>query len=432
MSSIIVYFFMVSVIFLFTYILGGVASMMLLYILLFAPLVSLLLTLFARKQLVIAVSISSSDVEKNGIITATVTLENKTFIPIAFIDTTFIEASNFQISDSPIKRCSLGAYKKMIFSASYTARQRGITKLGVEDVVIRDCLGIFNLSMLKNIDKSSLFRDVTILPEIHKISERCSILTNSINSENTVGMDECAISLTSFTGEPGYECRDYNPGDSLCKIHWKLSAKRDKLMVRKDQGAGIKQKVFVLDPCLGTITVRNRSDRTNFLSIITTKESFTPSKKETLQVEEKILETMLSLANTVIKTQIEIKLFLFLKDTWTEVQLKDLRDISKLQFLFASYEFSSPQSSTIQERIPIENMFENWNRAAALGNGEVILFTGKVDKALCSCINRLEVYGMRVDTVSVKSSAGYYDDEELNLINLLKIETNDTLYETFS
>lgn len=432
MSSIIVYLFMVSVIFLFTYILGGIASMMLLYILLFAPLVSLLLTLFARKQLLVTVSISSSEVEKNGIITATVALENRTFIPIAFIDTTFIEASNFQLSDSPIIRCSLGAYKKMLFTANNTARQRGITKLGVEDVLIRDYLGIFSFSMLKYINKNSLYRDVTILPEIHKTSERCRILTNSINSENTVGMDECAVSLTSSSGEPGYECRDYYPGDSLCKIHWKLSAKRDKLMVRKVQGAGIKQKVFVLDPCLETVNVRKTSNKPNFIPILTNKESFTPSKKETLMVEEKVLETLLSLANTVIKTQTDIKLFLFLNNSWTEIQLKDLRDISKLQFLFASYEFSSLQNITTKERIPIDNMFENWNRAASLGNGEVILFTGTVDNALCSYVNRLESYGMKVDTVFVKSSEGYYTDQELNLTNLLKIETNDTLYETFT
>jgi hypothetical protein len=293
-------------------------------------------------------------------------------------------------------------------------------------------LGIFKFSLLKYIDKSNLLREVTILPEIFKISESCSILANSGNSENTVGMEECAVSLVSSTGEPGYECREYTPGDSLCKIHWKLSAKRDKLMVRKNQGAGIKQKVFVLDPCLEMITVRNNAEKSNFLSILTNRESFTRSKEETLLVEEKILETILSVATTVIKTQTDVKLFIVLKDNWTEIQLKDLKDISKLQYLFASYEFSSLPKKNFEERIPIDSMFENWNRAAALSAGEVILFTGEIDDTICFSVNRLESYGMRVVTVFIKSSLGYYRQQEFNLSNLLSIDTDEAFYEGFS
>ena len=432
MTSIFIYFFMVLLIFLFTYILGGVASMMLLYILLFAPLISLLLTLFARKQLIIKVSISSSEVEKNGIITTVVTMENKSFLPIVFIDTLFIEAANFKLSDAPIIRCSLGIYKKMILSVEYKAQQRGVVKLGVKDIVIRDYLGLFRFSMLKHVDKRSLYKEVTILPEIFKISERCSVLKNYNSTENSIGMEECAVSLVSSIGEPGYEFREYSPGDSLCRIHWKLSAKRDKLMVRKDQGSGIKQKLFVLDPCLETIIVKSNSDKTNILSMLTGRESFTTSKDETSMVEEKVLDALLSLANTVVKTQAEIRLFLFLEDNWTEIQLKDTRDISKLQFLLASYEFVSKKSTNLKERVPVKDMLENWNRAAFIGAGEVILFTGEIDKDLCSYINILKSYDMKVAAVSIKSSIGHYKAEDLNLDNLLSIKTNENFCDVFS
>jgi uncharacterized protein (DUF58 family) len=42
----------------------------------------------------------------------------------------------------------------------------------------------------------------------------------------------------------GYEFREYQAGDSLHKIHWKLSAKKDILMVRKDEA-----EVFEKEPC---------------------------------------------------------------------------------------------------------------------------------------------------------------------------------------
>ena len=46
---------------------------------------------------------------------------------------------------------------------------------------------------------------------------------------------------------PDYEVREYIPGDELKTIHWKLSAKQDKLMVR-ERLAGGKESVNVLVP----------------------------------------------------------------------------------------------------------------------------------------------------------------------------------------
>ena len=46
---------------------------------------------------------------------------------------------------------------------------------------------------------------------------------------------------------PDYEVREYVAGDELKSIHWKLSAKQDKLMVRERLAAG-KEKINVLLP----------------------------------------------------------------------------------------------------------------------------------------------------------------------------------------
>ena len=46
---------------------------------------------------------------------------------------------------------------------------------------------------------------------------------------------------------PGYEHRDYIPGDSLKRINWKLSSKRRHLMVRQDEPIALARLSVVLD-----------------------------------------------------------------------------------------------------------------------------------------------------------------------------------------
>ena len=52
---------------------------------------------------------------------------------------------------------------------------------------------------------------------------------------------------------PDYEMREYVPGDELKSIHWKLTAKQDKLMVRERMATG-RDKINVLLPLSGDRT----------------------------------------------------------------------------------------------------------------------------------------------------------------------------------
>ena len=46
---------------------------------------------------------------------------------------------------------------------------------------------------------------------------------------------------------PGYEHREYIPGDSLKRINWKLSSKRRHLMVRQDEPIALARLAVVMD-----------------------------------------------------------------------------------------------------------------------------------------------------------------------------------------
>jgi hypothetical protein len=67
------------------------------------------------------------------------------------------------------------------------------------------------------------------------------VLTSDDDEENDTAM------LFSANTSPGYEHREYEQGDPLKRINWKLSSKKQKLMVRLDEAAASVQPVLVLD-----------------------------------------------------------------------------------------------------------------------------------------------------------------------------------------
>ena len=59
--------------------------------------------------------------------------------------------------------------------------------------------------------------------------------------------EENELNRTGINFDPDYEIREYIPGDDLKSIHWKLSAKKDELMVRERLSAG-HDKINILLP----------------------------------------------------------------------------------------------------------------------------------------------------------------------------------------
>ena len=53
--------------------------------------------------------------------------------------------------------------------------------------------------------------------------------------------------MFSANTSPGYEHREYVHGDPLKRVNWKLSSKKDKLMVRLDEAVASVQPMIVLD-----------------------------------------------------------------------------------------------------------------------------------------------------------------------------------------
>jgi uncharacterized protein (DUF58 family) len=115
----------------------------------------------------------------------------------------------------------------------------GIYRFSISTITIRDLLGF--ISLKKDVDVST---EVNVFPEK-------SLAVNVDMSDMNRGMTE-----SEETVKKGHDfsdvsdVREYIPGDKLMSIHWKLSAKRDILMV-KDRVAMSDEQMVILAELAG-------------------------------------------------------------------------------------------------------------------------------------------------------------------------------------
>jgi hypothetical protein len=136
-------------------------------------------------------------------------IENKSIFPIVKgevllqINNTFINSVKHKAFTF-----SMGAKSTYTISGKYLPRYCGNILYTVKEFHIMDYVGIFriNINNIKN-------HEVTIIPHLQRI--QVDIKSNEVRTE-----------------EWG-EIRQYNYGDDIRNIHWKISAKFDETMIRK-------------------------------------------------------------------------------------------------------------------------------------------------------------------------------------------------------
>ncbi len=116
------------------------------------------------------------------------------------------------------------------------SRFAGRVEVCVEKFVVYD---FFHIFLLSGCDRKNA--DVTVWPGFAEVEE--AELYNCV--EGFPKENESRRRGTDYN--PDYEIREYIPGDELKTIHWKLSAKQGKLMVRERLATG-RERINVLLP----------------------------------------------------------------------------------------------------------------------------------------------------------------------------------------
>ena len=212
-------FFIVSIILLFSY-KSKLTSVLFLFAL-FMPLISLLLGFIASRLIKAKMEYRVLYAEKMETFTVSLKLTNRFITPITpagiigyfpLRSTNLFEYQNILMSISPFSTINI--------NFNTPIKLRGVYDCGIEKIETYDFLKLFRFTR-----KIENYEKIVILPRKHIINPVRDI---SSSDSETECVNNFSFEKNSFTN-----IREYIPGDPVKHIHWKMSAKQDKLMVKQ-------------------------------------------------------------------------------------------------------------------------------------------------------------------------------------------------------
>ena len=198
------------------------------------PLVSLGLMLFSRRGLAITLDVPQSAEKKNAVFTYY--FENQSVFPVARV-AFWVQLENQMTGSKMLKKvnATVGGKKTVDARLSIEGSKVGTVIISTKKIRVYDAFGLFALRKRELPDQATVvypdLREAAVYME--KPIETTGDGTRY--SPNRPGLDVSEI----------FALREYVPGDEVRKIHWKLSSKIEKTMIR-DFSLPLNYSVFLL------------------------------------------------------------------------------------------------------------------------------------------------------------------------------------------
>ncbi len=234
----------VGIVWVFTFRIEGEMGVVLFAFMIIAPLISLIIAFFGRKRLAIRID-SDGYVKKDNELEVTVTIEKMGKFPFSIIEIVPDASPVFDIERKSYKLSMLFA-DKCEFKYKVKAKVGGNGEVYIGNVYSCGFLGYIRFKVKQGLPEPV---SVGVIPEIPDIKPTSRLLRQLADVVMTTDNDEENESSMVFSANtaPGYEHREYVQGDPLKRVNWKLSSKKDKLMVRLDEAVSSVQPMIILD-----------------------------------------------------------------------------------------------------------------------------------------------------------------------------------------
>lgn len=230
--------------YIFTFYIDGEMGIILLAFLVFAPIISLIFTLYGRNKITVSFDCDGY-VKKGNQLPVTVTVEKNGGLPCAFIE---IKPAVSEVFSKKLKiyRFSMLNERKKSFTFNIDAVTGGNGEISVESVYSCGFLGFMKLKAKQKLPPPKSVGVIPEIPDIKASSQLFRSIADIVMTSDDEEDNDTAMMFSANT-TPGYEHREYVMGDPLKRINWKLSSKRSKLMVRLDEAAASVQPMILLD-----------------------------------------------------------------------------------------------------------------------------------------------------------------------------------------
>lgn len=199
-------------------------ALVLLVVIIALPVIMFITTLIARQSIRVEFALQDRTVSKNTPFPVQICITNKSIFPIGKAEAK-IEYYNVFNKHKNEFELYLPIQSRNTQRVTFNLKSKfcGIVKVRIAGIRIYDPLRIFKFRIGKNVSA-----EIAVLPDAHEISGSVSY-SDRINEESTVFSE-------NYPGDDPsevFDLRDYVIGDHLNRIHWKLSSKKDDLIVKE-------------------------------------------------------------------------------------------------------------------------------------------------------------------------------------------------------
>lgn len=291
----------------FAYIFEVKEAYMIFYFIAMCPFIDLLTVLLARNNLEVDILVSDEYIEKNNISFNKIAFKNNGVIPIARVRYKILLDEKFIAVDKELKgEISVRGKGITYKDISVKPKHIGVATITIKDIKIEGIFGLFNRKY-----KEEIKGEVKILPSIVDVDN-----INLLIGEGTIGDLEIENEYIKTVGEPGYEYREYVPSDPLSKVNWKLSAKSNNLIIRKDESSARAKKIVLIDP------------------------KIEEELEDKLMIIDLLLEGALGICKEIMSLEYDASLVYKIDDRWNEKVLEDDESIGDIRRTLAEIYFT--------------------------------------------------------------------------------------------
>lgn len=197
------------------YFIGGIMFNIIYYLFLITFLISSIHIFIQYKNLSVMLDYKDGDYFVGDTIVLNFTLNNKISILMSYLN---LDSKYFNMA------IYLMPFTNESFKQEVKLIKRGLYKVEDFNICIRDMFNIYTVKKKIEIDEP-----IKVYPKIKDLSYRMKVINGYTEYLEEVEKIDSILDSEQYSIR---SIRKYVPGDSLNKIHWKLSAKRNSLLVK--------------------------------------------------------------------------------------------------------------------------------------------------------------------------------------------------------
>ena len=286
------------------YLINGTVGVLLIISLICALILSVVSALAVIPSLEVDVQPDKRVLFKGESLIYAVSMRKRIIIPAPMIEV-YVECTPQLLKDTDILRLSLAGRETNTVKISVMAKYSGAAAMNITNVFVCDYFGIFRFRLKKDISNSNV--RVSVYPNIPDVPVQTNFLKTAVLFSTDDNEEETNETALTPTGQPGYDHREYYPGDPIKRINWKMSSKKDVYMIRLDEKVAGGGQVFFLD---------------------------VPELEENevnLSVRDRVIEGMLAVFSMLTAEGRETVFFMPNKNNWVRMDIRTPADIYEIQ-----------------------------------------------------------------------------------------------------